>query len=188
MDRITESQHQRWGQLMSAAQGGDRDAYEQLLRDITPFIRALLRRRCPQEADLQEVVQETLLTVHRVRHTYDPARPFVPWLSAIAMRRAIDGARRRQRVSRHEITEEALPETFAEAPANNEVEASDSARRLQELLSRLPPRQRSAVEAVKLRELSLAEAAQVSGQTVGALKVNVHRALKTLRGWVGNRD
>jgi RNA polymerase sigma-70 factor, ECF subfamily len=167
---------------MRAAQAGDRVAYSQLLREVTPFVRALLRRHCSHQQDIEEMVQETLLTLHRVRQTYDPSRPFSPWLAAIAARRGIDGLRRRSRVARHEVAADGESyETFADPAANIDIDAVRAAGEVEELLRRLPPRQRAALEAVKLREMSLAEASAVSGQSVGALKVNTHRALKSLR-------
>jgi RNA polymerase sigma factor (sigma-70 family) len=190
-----------WSQLMRAAQGGDARAYERLLREVTPVVRAVARRVCSERHEIEEVVQETLLTLHRVRHTYDPARPFMPWLTAIASRRSIDELRRRRRIARHELsTEQAgwptarassadgrpgdgapTDETSAGVAANKEVEGVRATEELGAMLRRLPARQREALVAVKLKELSLAEASAASGQSVGALKVNVHRALKTLR-------
>ncbi|HTW39068.1 MAG TPA: sigma-70 family RNA polymerase sigma factor [Steroidobacteraceae bacterium] len=194
-------QDQAWSQLMRAAQAGDSRAYERLLREVTPFVRALARRSCSGRHDLEEIVQETLLTVHRVRQTYDPERPFLPWLAAIASRRSIDALRRRRRIARHELSAEAAvrssgasnpargadgghdpaDETFLEPATNRDVEGVRAAEELHVLLQRLPARQREALESLKLKEMSLAEAAVVSGQSVGALKVNTHRALKTLR-------
>jgi RNA polymerase sigma-70 factor, ECF subfamily len=180
---------QVWSQLMSAAQRGDQRAYSRLLREVTPFIRALLRRRCSQADDVEEMVQETLLTLHRVRQTYDPKRPFSPWLGAIVARRGVDGLRRRSRVARHEVsTESDSYETFADPEANIDIESVCAPAQLEELLRRLPPRQREALEVVKIRELSLAEASLVSGQSVAALKVNTHRALKALRALFGNAN
>ncbi len=178
-------------QLMRAVQEGDRDAYDQLLRRIIPIVRACARRHCQNAADVEESVQDSLLTVHRVRHTYDPRRPFLPWLTAIAMRRSIDGLRRRTRIGRHE-TVELTPLELDEAgelqertdTAQAAEEAASAGPRLAELLQRLPARQREALRMLKLQEMSLAEAALASGQTVGALKVNVHRALRRLRGLV----
>ncbi len=167
---------------MCAAQAGDGKAYSRLLREVTPFVRALLRRHCWQPQDVEEMVQETLLTLHRVRQTYDPKRPFSPWLGAIAMRRGIDGLRRRVRLARYEVSASAESyETFADPDANIDIDAAGAPAEVEALLQRLPPRQRQALETVKLREMSLAEAAVVSGQSVGALKVNTHRALKALR-------
>ena len=173
---------------MAAAQDGDRHTYEKLLREVTPFVRALARRHCRNAADVEEMVQDTLLTVHRVRHTYDPHRPFSPWLAAIASRRIIDTLRRRLRTARHEVVDEQSYETFAAVTSNSDLEAVHSTEEINNLLACLPPRQRLALEALKLREMSLIEAAAVSGLSVGALKVNVHRALKTLRALVRERD
>jgi RNA polymerase sigma factor (sigma-70 family) len=172
---------------MRAAQAGDRAAYSQLLREVTPFVRALLRRYCSHRQDIEEMVQETLLTLHRVRQSYDPKRPFSPWLGAIAARRGIDGLRRRSRIARHEVSAEIESyETFADPAANTDMEGSVAPAAIEALLQRLPPRQREALEAVKLKQMSLAEAAAVSGQSVGALKVNTHRALKALRALFRN--
>ena len=182
-----------WGQLMRAAQDGDGQAYEQLLREISPFVRALAGRHCRNRADAEEMVQETLLSIHRVRHTYDPDRPFAPWLAAIASRRIIDSLRRRLKIARHETgdleqAELHQYETFSEAAPNKDMETVRSAEELAGLLAVLPPRQRMALEALKLREMSLAEASVASGQSVAALKVNVHRALKALRAIVADRE
>ena len=172
---------------MRAAQSGDRAAYERLLREISPLIRALVRRHCSNRADIEEVVQDTLLTVHRVRHTYDPSRPFCPWLAAIAWSRSIDALRRRIRVSKHETPEHGAYETFSDAAANSDLEGVRSAEEVQDLLQVLPPRQREALQALKLKEMTLAEASLASGQSVAALKVNTHRALKALRALIEGR-
>lgn len=183
-----DSQDDTWRSLMRAAQSGERASYERLLHEITPFVRNLARRQCRHPQDLEEMVQETLLTVHRVRHTYDPARPFSPWLAAITQRRAIDILRRRKRVWQHETPETEAVETFSAPAANQELEAVRSAEEVQQLLQQLPARQREALETLKLRELSLAEASKISGQSVGALKVNTHRALKALRTLIQGRQ
>jgi RNA polymerase sigma factor (sigma-70 family) len=188
MDKDAAAERERlWSQWMSAAQAGDAAAYQRLLRAILPLVRAMLRRDGVGASDLEDVTQDVLLTVHRVRHTYDPARPFRPWLAAITARRRIDALRRRIRVARIEVSDATAHETWADPAANEELEAVRAGTEVGELLQALPARQRAAVEAVKLRELSLAEAAAESGQSVGALKVNVHRALKTLRAMLKER-
>jgi RNA polymerase sigma-70 factor (ECF subfamily) len=177
-----EQRDRAWSDLMRAAQGGDGRAYARLLREVTPFVRALLRRHCSNAQDVEEMLQDTLLTLHRVRQTYDVGRPFSPWLGAIAARRGIDGLRRRTRRARYEVNAEAESyETFADPRANIDIEGVGAPAEIEALLQRLPPRQREALEATKLKEMSLAEASAVSGQSVAALKVNTHRALKTLR-------
>ncbi len=166
---------------MAAAQDGDRRAYETLLRQTLPYIRTVVRGLNATPDRVEEVVQEVLLTVHRVRHTYDPARPFRPWLAAIARRRAIDALRRRRRMETHEIFDAAAYETFADPEANRHQERPATADRLSAAVADLPAQQREAVRLLKLRGLSLAEASAESGTSIGALKVNMHRAIKTLR-------
>jgi RNA polymerase sigma factor (sigma-70 family) len=187
-DSPPDDKAQAWAQLMSAAQAGERAAYTRLLREITPYVRSIARSRSSNPADVEEIVQDTLLTLHRVRHTYDPRRPFRPWLSAIAARRGIDSLRRRMRLARHEAPEDGAYETFADAAANHDMESVRSAEEVDALLQQLPAKQRQALEALKLKEMSLAEASAASGQSVAALKVNAHRALKALRALFQNAD
>ena len=160
---------------------GDNAAYARLLREVLPFLRVLARRRCRDPDRCEDVVQDVLLTLHRVRHTYDPARPFTPWLASICDRRSIDALRKRVRQGAHEAQDERAYETFADPAANKDLEAGDAAQALAALVAELPPGQREALELVKVKEMSLLEASAVSGQSVGALKVSVHRAIKALR-------
>jgi len=91
-----------WSDLMANAQDGDRHAYRALLEDMVPYLRALAARRFEEPAGVDDAVQDVLLTVHAVRHTYDPHRPFGPWLVAIANRRIIDRLRRHLRARSRE--------------------------------------------------------------------------------------
>ncbi len=177
-DDIAEDRE--WGALLVAAQRGDARAYRDFLRAILPFARALARHKCFAEEAIEDVVQEALLTVHRVRATYEPGRAVKPWLATIVTRRAIDANRRRGQIERRELSDPEAYETFAD-PAANKDNAADSAAEVAAIVAGLTPKQKEAVELVKLRELSLAEASAASGQSVGSLKVNVHRALKQLR-------
>jgi RNA polymerase sigma factor (sigma-70 family) len=175
---------------MRAAQDGDRTAYEALLRDCVPLIRGIVRSQGVAAGHLEDVVQEVLLTVHRVRHTYDPARPFDAWLGAISRRRAIDALRR---TSRHQGRETQDPTSYethadeAELP-DRLAEAAQRARHVRQAVASLPPRQREAVEHLSLAERSLAEAAAATGRSEGALKVNLHRALGALRIWLRRHE
>jgi RNA polymerase sigma-70 factor, ECF subfamily len=179
-DRETAS-GEEWSRLMAAAQGGNRAAYERLLREILPFIRAIVRRQHATPDRIEDVTQDVLLTLHRVRHTFDPSRPFTHWLATIARRRSLDLLRRRSRTAAFEIADDIAYETFADPRANKEQEGRDWSSALQSAVAALPERQRQAVQLLRLREMSLAEASRASGVSVAALKVNIHRAVKTLR-------
>lgn len=174
-------QRAAWSSLMTAAQDGDAAAYRRLLGEVTPFIRFVARRRGLDAAAAEDAAQDVLLTLHRVRHTYDPARPFVPWLLSITYRRLIDLHRRDRRIRDRESAVPDILETFADPSANAGVEAAELSAWLRQAMSGLPPKQRQALELVKLGELSVAEASARSGQSEGAIKVNVHRAIKSLR-------
>lgn len=167
---------------MASAQAGDQRAYTRLLNDSVALIRAVARRQgVPMDA-LDDVVQETLLTVHRVRHTYDPSRSYDAWLSAIAARRAIDVLRSHGRREHREVHDERAFDAHPDRDdASTGAERAQEAQRLRKAIQTLPPGQREAVEQLGLKEQSLAEAAEHTGRNTGALKVNLHRALKTLR-------
>jgi RNA polymerase sigma-70 factor (ECF subfamily) len=118
--------------------------------------------------------------VHRIRHTYEPGRPVKPWLAAIVARRSIDALRKRGRVAAREVHNEPAYETYAD-PGANEGDAAHHAGELARMTRSLSKGQKEALDLVKLKEMSLAEASQASGQSVASLKVNIHRALKKLR-------
>lgn len=169
-----------WDRLLVAAQRGDGDAYRCFLGAIIPFVRAIARQRCWSEDMVEDVVQDVLLTVHRVRHTYQPGRPVEPWLAAITVRRSIDATRKRGRIGRQEVFNEAAYETFAD-PRANQPSDGDASRTLARMTEGLSRGQQEALDLVKIKEMSLAEASAVSGQSIASLKVNIHRAIKTLR-------
>ena len=169
-----------WSILMARAQDGDRGAYRRLLEEITPFLRSLAARRHRDLSDVEDAVQDVLLTLHAIRHTYDPARPFGPWLVAIANQRLIDRLRRQGRLRSRETALMPEHETFS-AGQPNLCEKSLDRRELREAVEKLPAGQRQAVRLLKLEERSLKEAAAISGMSIGSLKVATHRALKSLR-------
>lgn len=172
--------------LMQAAQAGDAQAYVRLLEKIMPRLRQVVRsqRRFLNADDIEDLVQDVLLSLHAVRATYDPRRPFSPWLMAITRNRLADGARRHGRRAAHEVQVgqvENVPVTFSDEGANIDDDRYHDPEALRRAIRDLPPGQRTAIEMLKLREMSLKEAAAASGTSIGALKVSVHRAIAALR-------
>ena len=175
--------------MMAAAQAGDAGAYDALLRECLPLLRATCRARLGMSADVEDAVQDTLLTIHRVRHTYDPKRPLGPWLVAIADRRALDRRRRLGRAARGQVELDVASEVAAVVPdADTEVDARRASAILARAVEDLPLAQRTALSLTKIQELSLVEASNRSGMSVGALKVATHRALGSLRRRFGVKD
>ncbi|MEN3974900.1 sigma-70 family RNA polymerase sigma factor [Emcibacter sp. SYSU 3D8] len=176
------------GGLMASAQAGDQAAYDALLHASVPLVRAVARGRGVPPETVDDVVQETLLTIHRARHTYDPTRSFRAWLRTIADRRAIDLLRRQGRQRSREVHDELAYASHADPapvrPTRPELDGD-----LRRAVDSLPDGQRQAVEELTLKDRTLAEAAMATGRSQGALKVNLHRALKSLRtrlsGWEG---
>jgi RNA polymerase sigma-70 factor (ECF subfamily) len=173
--------------LMRAAQAGDAGAYLELLERITPRIRQIVGRRrgFASPADVEDLVQDILLSVHTVRGTFDPDRPFMPWLLAIVRNRLADAARRYARTAVHEIPVEDPDVTFGAGPSNTHDGGVGDPELLERAIQQLPRGQREAIDLLKLKELSLKEASAVSGTSVGALKVATHRAMATLRQMLG---
>lgn len=166
--------------LARAAQGGDRKAYSLLLSIcVTWLSRYYARRIAP--AQLDDLVQETLLAVHRKLSSYEPARPFLPWLAVIARYRWIDALRKSYR--NEETTIQGYE--FSEAPEQEVVMAKIS---LETLFALLPQGQSQAIELVKIKGLSIREAAEKSGQSEALVKVNIHRGLKKLQTLVEKAD
>ncbi len=158
--------------LMALAQNGDKKAYRQLLAECESWLRRYYAGKIGAET-LDDLVQETLISMHRKRATYDANRPFLPWLAAIARYRWIDHLRKAYR--RNEVAE--LNEDIAADPNTPEIGARLGVEKLLELI---PPKQALAIRLVKIQGYSIAEAAAQSGQSESAVKVNIHRGIKRM--------
>ena len=165
-------------QLMEQSQQGDPDACSALLDDIGPSLTYFLRRRVADPHELEDVYQEVFMAIFEARHTYDPERPFEPWLFAIARNIAADYTRRRWSRAHWE-------ELVAELPERPADTSNTAAPELETVLSKLPSNQREAFSLLKLEGLSLEAAAARAGVSVGALKVRAHRAYKALKRLIG---
>jgi RNA polymerase sigma-70 factor (ECF subfamily) len=177
-DDATRARSRERAAWMARVQAGDRDAYRALLEDVGPLLLGWLRRWLAKAPDLADIYQDTLVHLHRARHTYDPARPFEPWLFAIARNSAADHARRHRLRRAFELLVDDMPDVPAEdeAPTRALIEALDA----------LPRPQREAFVLLKLEGLSVGAAAARAGVTPGALKVRAHRAYKALKTRLGS--
>jgi RNA polymerase sigma factor (sigma-70 family) len=177
------AENEQFAALMRSAQAGDARAYAQLLTSITPRLRSFLRgqRRSLSVDDPEDLVQDVLLSLHAVLATYDPNRPFMPWLLAIARNRLADSARRYGRHSAHEVQVAALPTDVPEERTGIDTNDYGDPEALRRAIRDLPRGQRRAIEMLKLQEMSLREASVASGMSTGSLKVSVHRAVRALR-------
>ena len=175
------AREERWRVLMQSAQDGNNAAYATLLAELLPVLRGTVRRRWRSPQDVEDIVQDILMSLHTVRQTFDPSRPFMPWLMTIASRRIADAARRLSSRATHETTVETMPETFSGDDTKSDQDVSDDQEAIRMAMAALPEGQREAIELMKLQGLSLQEASVRTGKSVAALKVTVHRAIKAMR-------
>ncbi|MBS7537983.1 sigma-70 family RNA polymerase sigma factor [Ancylobacter lacus] len=173
-----DDRERRWSEWMRAGLAGDSAAYEGLLREIAPALRAVVRRRLAgygaATAETEDIVQETLLAVHLKRHTWRPDSPLAPWLWTVARNKLVDHLRQRGRRVHVPI------EDFAELiPAEPERPGTDAAE-VERHLSRLPEKQRAVLSAIAVDGNSIGDTAARMGMTPGAVRVTLHRAFATL--------
>ena len=168
--------------LMLLGLDGDAIAHRRLLSLLSERLRAYFSHRMSSNpADVEDLVQETLLAVHLRRASYDRAQPFTAWAYAIARYKLIDHWRRRK-------IRATTPLGDVEEFLSAEAVLSDDGLDLTRALASLPPRQRALVEDVKITGLSLSEAGARSGVSEGAAKVALHRALRLLAGRMRRAD
>jgi RNA polymerase sigma factor (sigma-70 family) len=167
----SEIQLKAW---MLGGLGGDAAAHAALLSALVPLLRSFFRRRLRGSVDdAEDLLQETLISVHTRRIAFDRDQPFTPWLYAIARYRLIDHfRRRRQAVPLDELEDALLTEGF-----EDQVTASIDVSNLLESLSR---KQARAIRDTHIEGMSVVEAATGAGIGVADVKVSVHRGLKAL--------
>jgi RNA polymerase sigma-70 factor (ECF subfamily) len=167
-----------WTALMTTAIDGDAGAYARLLAILAPVVRATAlqacRRYATSTADVEDVVQETLLAIHLKRHTWRQGEPIGPWVNAIARYKLIDTLRRRTR--RQEIDIDGLTN---ELPVENQAEPCTNGD-VDKLLAKLPLREQMILRLVSLEGYSMREAGDKLEMKEGAVRVALHRALKRL--------
>jgi RNA polymerase sigma factor (sigma-70 family) len=176
----TEARLDNWSSLMAAAQAGHGGAYQRLLEEMSIWLHDYFRRRLPA-AHVDDAVQETLMGVHRRRHTFDPRYPLRPWLAAIAKRKWIDQLRSLGRRGAGALTEEPSVDDHGSSVLSASVLAS--------LLKELRPAQAQLIRLVKLEGYTVDEAAHATGHSPSAVKMNIHRGLGRLTAFLeGARD
>jgi RNA polymerase sigma-70 factor (ECF subfamily) len=178
-----EEQEARLQRLLVDGLRGGAPAYRSFLDELSAHLRAYFRRRLAQwPAEVEDLVQETLVAVHTRRHTYDPGRPLTAWVHAIARYKLVDWLR--HRASRDAVT---VPLDDDDLFTSADADAADACRDVGKLLARLPDRQRLSIVHTRLHGHSVADTARMTGLSESAVKVNVHRGLKALAAHVRRR-
>jgi RNA polymerase sigma-70 factor (ECF subfamily) len=163
-------------ELMAGYQRGDFAAATALVNRLSPQLHRFFLVQFVSRRHADDLLQETWLRIHEVRHTYRPGQPVLPWLYAIARNIRVDHYRKAQRA---EIREQSLgessdfPQTTATAPPGTPD--------LESLLATLPESQREVIAMLKVSGMSLEEVARATSCSVGSVKQKAHRAYERLR-------
>lgn len=182
-EHLDTAVEQRLAGLLHQSQAGDHAAYEQFLLEAREFVRMLLRDRLRSVSALDDVLQETLLSIHRSRHSYDPTLPIGPWIRAIALNRLRDFGRSRRRQQDHASADFEWECTLRQACV---ADAAGSLF-LRGALRMLSDAQREVIWLLKFEGYSVAEIAGRTGRSAAAVKVTAHRAYRLLRTVLGAR-
>jgi RNA polymerase sigma-70 factor (ECF subfamily) len=172
----------RLKKLMLAGLAGNAAAHRRLLEAAALRLRAYFARRLDGDANVEDLVQETLIAVHQKRESYDRRLPFTAWLHAIARYKLIDHFRRRG-VRSHVPLDQA-----GEIVASDDLDSRLAAADVERLLEELPERHRQSIMLTRVEGYSVAEAASMTGQSPAGVKVSVHRGIRRLMARVRGGD
>ena len=179
-----EEREQRWAEAMRAERRGEAVAYERMLKEVAAALRRSLASRLVRAGlgahEAEDLVQEILIGLHGKRHTWDSARPFLPWLHAITRYKLIDFTRHRRRETTRRVDlplEDWLK--IVEAPADD---ASRSTVEVDRHLAVLPVGQRKIVRAIAVEGASVRDVSLRFATSEGAVRVTIHRAIRRLLG------
>ena len=172
------SRNEQWATWMRAGLAGDGEAYRRFLEAVTPFVRGAALRRCLQlgisRVEVEDIVQNVLLAVHLKRGTWDPGRPLGPWIAAIVRNKVVDSFRERRRTTVIPIDDVVDTLQSTEVPADSETLG------VGRLLASLKDVQRSIVMSISVEGQSIKQTAARLQMSEGAVRVALHRALKSL--------
>lgn len=164
---------------------GDESAFASVYDSVAPRVYAYLIRQTRDRAVADDLLQQTLLQIHRKRGTYAPGLPVLPWAFAIARRLYIDECRRRKTDALWSARDVGEDDRRAWALPDDEVATREAAQLVEAELARMPGNQRVAFELLKVDGLSHQEAAEVLGTTVSAVKLRAFRAYSAIRTVLG---
>lgn len=185
-ERVAHEREADWKRLMLASRAGDEAAYRALLADLSRYLRSWavsgLRRAGRSPAEAEDIVQETLIAIHTKRHTWDADQPVGPWLHGVARHKLVDALRKRTGHDHLAIDE--FSEVIPAPSAEGQLAGSDILR----MVSSLPARQASIVQAIFVEGQRTADVAGALSMSEGAVRVALHRALRTLAAAFGKDD
>jgi RNA polymerase sigma-70 factor (ECF subfamily) len=162
--------------LMVRYQNGDPAAVTGLIERLSPQLHRFFLAQFVSRRFADDLLQETWLRIHQVRHTYRPGEPVLPWIYALARNVRVDHYRKTRRVEDREQQVDRLPEPPS-------VAASAAGPDMDSMLRQLPESQREVIVMLKVSGMSIEEVARATSSSPGSVKQKAHRAYETLRRW-----
>ncbi len=160
---------------MRRYQQADSAAAAALVELLSPKLYRFFASQLGSRADAEDMLQDVWLRIHRVRHTYRPGEPLLPWVFAIARCVRVDNYRKRHRISLREMGVDVLPEPPQRKDGTSDLPS------FEELVGALPQSQCEVLTMLKVNGLSIEEVARATSSTAGAVKQKAHRAYERLR-------
>jgi RNA polymerase sigma-70 factor (ECF subfamily) len=184
---ISKQQSERsFQELALLSQQGDKAAYRLFLQNITPYIKAAIRKKLGSIVDQEDLTQECLMGIHKNLATYHPSQPIKPWISAIIRYKLADHFRKLSRRQEQYLGDEMLDVTNEATSANINREASS--REASEVLGQLPDKLRRVLEMTHIEGLTYGEAAEKEGISEAALRKRISRAFAQVRAEVAKSN
>jgi len=177
MDNINVN---RLKELLIQAQEGNQDSYKKFLLETTNILKSYFYQRVNDHNFIEDLIQETLISIHKALPTYDPTLPVLNWIYTIAYRRYIDFVRKDARIKKNEYS----TETFYQYSSNityKSQENYENQNRIKSVLDRMSERERKIITLLKIENYSIKEAAKILNLSESALKVAAHRAYKKIK-------
>jgi RNA polymerase sigma-70 factor, ECF subfamily len=162
--------------LLCAGKNGDQVAYAQFLSAITPMLRRAIGRKIPS-MDVEDVLQEVLISIHKARHTYDSTRPIMPWVAAISNFRITDYLRKHYAQMRHQTCDIADYENIL----TDVTEDTYDNESIDELMEHVPAREQKILTLMHIEGYTAKEVGKQMDMNESAVKVAAHRAIKKIR-------
>ncbi len=160
--------------LLIASQSGDKESYQRFLSWGLETAEKILRFKVFRSSDVDDIVQDVLLGVHRNLQTFDPGRDAKSWFLGILHKKLVDYIRKMSRLTEKEISSEALDVTFSGPQTNDQLEAI-------EILEGLPENLAQPVILTKIYGHSTKEASDILGINENALRTRLSRSFKMIK-------
>lgn len=167
--------------LMHLAQQGNKNAYRVVLEESEKILKGFLINKLNDIGDVEDVLQEILISIHKSRHTYDKSRAYRPWLFSIAKFRLYDFFRKVYKRNEYEVP---LSDDVEKNNSEDVTEDNDEYELLSDALDKIPQKQQSIIRLMKFEGYTAKEVAKKLGMKESAVKVSAHRAYKLMKEYI----